>query len=88
MKFTHLNGHNPDSASAKARLEKKRALDMGTVKCKKCGETHKTLYKVNDYPAEYLCVDCKNGKQYRNFRGLTNFAIYHDLRYNIRVNKR
>ena len=60
MKFTHLNGHNPDSASAKAREEKRRMLNMGTVKCKKCGETSKTLYKVNEDPAEYLCVDCKN----------------------------
>ena len=66
MKFTHLNGHNPDSASAKARAEKKRLISGGVVKCKKCGETSKTLYKVNEYPAEYLCVDCKHGKRNKN----------------------
>jgi hypothetical protein len=61
MKFTHLNGHNPDSKSAKARLEKKRLLDMGTVKCCKCGETTKTLIKTSEEPAEYTCVDCYKG---------------------------
>ena len=62
MKFTHLNGHNPDSESAKARAEKNRLINMGTVKCKQCGATNKTLYKVNEDPAEYICVDCKHGK--------------------------
>ena len=61
MKFTHLNGRD----AAKARAEKKRLLNMGTVKCKKCGETTKTLYKVNEDPAKYLCVDCKNKNKQR-----------------------
>ena len=59
MKFYHLNGHNPDSPSAKARRERELLFNCGVVKCKKCGESTKTLYKVNDNPKQYLCVDCK-----------------------------
>ena len=61
MKFTHLNGHNPDSQSAKARLEKKRLVNQGEVKCCKCGEVSKTLIKTCKDPAEYTCVDCYKG---------------------------
>ena len=59
MKFTHLNGHNPNSPSAKARAEKMAAITRGVVKCKKCGASRATLYKVNEDPAEYICADCR-----------------------------
>ena len=62
MKFTHLNGHNPNSESAQRRADRKRMLNYGEVKCIKCGASRATLIKVQEDPAEYMCSDCyKNG---------------------------
>ena len=50
--------HNPDCYSAVRRREREKELSCGTVKCDKCGATSKTLYKVAEDPATYVCVDC------------------------------
>lgn len=57
MKLYMFSGHNPDSDSAKAREEKKAEMHVADVVCCKCGEGHKTLYKVD---GNYICVDCKD----------------------------
>lgn len=51
---------NPESKAYKARMERQEMMTVGVVSCKKCGATHKMLYKVNEDPKEYLCVDCMN----------------------------
>ena len=50
---------NPNSYAAQRRAEYEKAITIGTVKCAKCGETTKTLYKVNDKPATYICEACR-----------------------------
>lgn len=57
MKLYKFSGHNPDSASAKAREEHKKEMHVADVSCCKCGETHTTLYKVNGV---YICKKCKD----------------------------
>lgn len=56
MKLYKSNGHNPNSESAKAREEHRKEMHVADISCCKCGETHTTLYKVNDV---YICKKCK-----------------------------
>ena len=59
MKLFKLNGHNPNSKSAKAREKLKKQLTLGTVKCCKCGSTHNTILKRKvKNRTQYICRDC------------------------------
>ena len=58
-KFIKLNGHNPNSNSAKERERKRKILLQGVVKCCKCKSSDRTLYKkIINGKKVYICKTC------------------------------
>ena len=58
-KFVKLNGHNPESKSAKERAKRKAIPLLGAVKCCKCKSTDRTLLRRCIKGEEvYICKAC------------------------------
>jgi hypothetical protein len=57
--FIRLNGHNPESKSAKERERKRKLPLLGAVKCCKCKSSGRTLLRRRiDGKEVYICKTC------------------------------